>query len=113
MEKLLINRNSYVMSECWTFYIFSIIQTHPNYLEWLSGHMGLIMLDDYNTMYGNDSGRFGMEYYTDILQYEKIDISAFDKELIVEVIKNEINNGYYVIFDCNYNGLYEDRKSVV
>lgn len=106
MKKLPIKLDSYVMTECWTFYKLAIIQTHPNYLEWIAGHMGLVMSDDYNTMYGNASGRLGMEYYNDILQFEEINILNFSKKRIVDVIKNEIDNGNYVIFDCNYNGLY-------
>ncbi len=104
--KLPIKIDSYVMSECWTFYEMAIIQTHPNCLDWLSGHMGLIMFDDYNVIYGNERGRFGMEYYSDILQCEEIDISAFKKGQIIEIIRKEIDAGNYVILDCNYNGLY-------
>ncbi len=69
------------------------------------------MLDDYNTMHGNASRCFGMEYYNDILQFEEINILIFSKERIVEVIKNEIDNGNYVIFDCNYNGLYKEAEA--
>lgn len=110
MKKLPIKFDSYVITECWTFYKIAIIQTHSKYSEWLAGHMGLVMSDDYYTMYGNESGRFGMEYYNDILQFEEINISSSSDTHIVEIIKKEIDNGNYVIFDCNFNGLYTDAE---
>lgn len=77
MKKLPIKIDSYVMSECWTYYKFAIIQTHPNYLEWLAGHMGLFFAVNCNCFFGDKCYRFPMEYFNDILQFEEINVSSF------------------------------------
>lgn len=110
MEKLLIKIDSYVMTECWTFFKLAIIQTHPNYLEWLAGHMSLVMFDNYECFFGDKYGIFPIEYFNDILQYEEINVSSFAADNIIDVIKNEIDNGNYVMFDCNYNAFRENSK---
>ena len=106
MKKLPLKVDSYVMSECWTFYKLAIIQTHPDYHEWLAGHMSVVMLDDYNTLFGDQYGTFPTEYFNDILCYEEIDVSSFDPDSVIDVFKKEIDNGGYIIFDCNFNGFY-------
>lgn len=106
MLKLPIKLNSYVMSECWTFYKFAIMQTHPNYLEWLAGHMRLVMFDNFESYFGDRFGVFPLEYFNDILQYEDVNLHSFMPDDIIAIIKKELDNGNYVVFDCNFNGMF-------
>ena len=108
MKKLSIKIDSYVMTECWTFYKLAIIQIHPNYLEWLAGRMGLFFADNCNCFFGDKCYRFSMEYFNDILRFEEINMCSFNSDNIIEIIKNELNKGNYIIFDCNYTAFDDD-----
>ena len=40
MKKILkVEKNPLILSECWTYYKFSIIQTMPNFYPWLTNHI--------------------------------------------------------------------------
>ncbi len=122
MEKILsVELNSKLKIECWTYYKLSIIQTLPNYMNWLSSHINIYAGEMGEGVYFGTSKPHPPSYYSDILSIEEIDLYNTDVNEIVDKIKIEINNDcYYVLFLRNENGFshealiygYSDKHSV-
>lgn len=96
--------NTKLQIECWTYYKMAIIQTLPNYMNWLSSHMDLFYGDmSEGLYYGNLPKLNQPEYYSDILDIEEIDLYSVSVDKIVDEIKNTINEDFYYLLYIRTN----------
>lgn len=89
-----------IETECWNYYKMSIIQTLPNYTNWLAAHMGVCVdTVDEQVYFGTEGEPYPLEYFSDILDIEELDMCTIYPDSLVERVKERINNGwYYVVF---------------
>ncbi len=74
-----------------------IIQTLPNYEKWLYTHMTMIVENiDIVPLFGECTCPHPADYYSDIIDIEEINIFAVSVDEIIEYIKDNINNGFYI-----------------
>lgn len=97
--------------ECWTSYKLAIIQTLPNHMNWLASHLNIYWATMGEKLYfGTGPKPHNMEYYSDILTIQEMDLYSIKPSDIVKHIKSCINNDfYYVVFLRNENGQVHDN----
>lgn len=106
MNRILpLELKSKIQTECWTYYKLAIIETLPNYENWLSSHMSVcIDTVDEQVYFGNENKPHPLEYYSEILDIEELDLCSIYSDSLIEKIKERINNGwYFVTFVCDEN----------
>lgn len=90
--------NARLEIECWTYYKFAIIQTLPEYMNWVSSHMSLYYNKDLESLcFGNYVKPHPVEYFADILDISELDLYEVPPQTIVEHIKQEIDQDYYFV----------------
>ena len=84
--------------ECWTYYKLAVIETMPNYMNWLSSHMNIYYAPMGSGIYfGNCPIPYSTDYYKDILNIEEIDLFEIKPQSIIEQIIRSIKNDYYYV----------------
>ncbi len=97
-KTLAISNESILKMECWTYYKMSIIQTLPQYMNWLSAHMNIYFAELGEGIYfGEGIKPHRAEYYSDILHIEEIDLYQVIPCEIIDRIKSSINDDYYFV----------------
>ena len=101
-----ISTNTELKIECWTFYKMSIIQTLPEYMNWLSSHMNIFYGEIGEKIYfGIGPHPHDVTYFSDILDIDEIDLYAVKPSNLIKKIKSEIDmDYYYVVFLRNEEG---------
>ncbi len=108
---LRLERKAFITSECWTYYKFAIMQTSSLYRSWLANHMSVYMDQDGEAMFGENGARYPLSYYSDILEIKDGNMFSVPSDKIVDYLKNQIDQGYYIVLDLNYNELYPREGS--
>lgn len=104
MKKILpFEIKSKIETECWNYYKIAVIQTLPKYENWLSAHMSVcIDTVDEQVYFGSEGNPHPLEYFSDILDIEELDMCMIHPDHLIELVKEKINNGwYYVVFVCD------------
>ncbi|MDD2362494.1 MAG: hypothetical protein PHH84_05995 [Oscillospiraceae bacterium] len=102
-ELPIIIEDAVVVSECWTFEKLAIIQTSKHAEAWLASHFRLYMDNCFCAYFGEWSTHYRPSYYDDILHAKIINIFEVKQEDIVSIIKQNIDNGNYVLLGINMN----------
>lgn len=103
LKKILnITENVLINSECWTYYKFAIMQTVPNFYQWLSCHMKIFHDQNGNSDFGENGCIYPLSYFSDILNIHDGNILSISKKRIVSYLIEQIDKGIYIIIDLNY-----------
>lgn len=103
MKKILkVEKNPLILSECWTYYKFSIIQTMPNFYPWLTNHIKVYLDKNGNAIFGENGSMYPLSYFFDILNVYDGNLMSVSKKEIVNYLIRLIDSGTYVILDLNY-----------
>lgn len=100
-----------ITSECWTYYKIAIIQTIPNYENWLINHLKLYIDGDGNAIFGEDGAMYPLSYYCDILNIKDGKILEIEKKQIVKYIIDTINANKYVLLDVNFRRFFDPDEN--
>lgn len=109
---LKIKKKPFITSECWSFYRLAILQTSIYADAWLSSHMDIFFIENqFCAVFGDYSGRnYGIDYFNDILKYEKIEMKNYSYIEFCNMLFCEINSNNYVVLDLNFSYLSCDRE---
>lgn len=112
MEKILpLAKQVDTNTKCWPHSLLSIAALSPNYMEWLATHMEISMTDELNVFWGKGPWSYIISYFADILDIHGIDFWSITPDYIVDFLIDRINNGKYVMIDCDHNELYNNSKN--
>lgn len=115
MKKLLpINISNNFYTECWTYFRFSIIEAYEQLKHWKYFNINYLYTDNMGNLFWGKSGEIysPIYSYTEILNitgYLHSDISSNE---LVKFIKMQIDNGQYILLECNYPLLFEFDEDV-
>ena len=102
-----IEINPIITSECWTFYKIAILQKQPYFDLWLTTHMNSYINTRYEPEYGELGIKYGMKYYSEVLDIKEVALKDVDENHIVDFIISCIVAGKYPIIDLDQTALYE------
>ena len=102
-KKLPLVKSTLVTSECWTCFKFSILQTISSFPAWLANHMSIFTTDQGNTYFGENGEISPISYYNEILEMSDGNILSVSPDQLIAYLKKQIDNGYYILLDLNYN----------
>jgi len=108
MYKLPIDINATFQSECWTFYKTCILNTYEDGKKWLSTHMEVFLDKNYNAHFGDGERLYPLHYYSDILDISEVEINNIESNNIVLCLKELLNEGSYVVLDCDINEFFKN-----
>ena len=76
----------------------SIIQTLPNYQNWLYSHMNIYYDPSRGeTFFGSSFNPEQPAYFSDIIDIEELEFYKIDPECIISFTKRQIEDGYYFV----------------
>jgi len=107
MERKLLQmeKKPMITSECWSYYMFAVIQTAAHFNMWLAGHMSIYMQNDM-ILFGEVS-KYRLSYYGDILDIGEQSIYSVSEKEIAKFLIEQIDKGYCIILDMNIHKLYD------
>ncbi len=106
-KTLKISENPIVSSECFSYFKMGIIQTIPNYEEWLGDRFKLFIDSDGDARFGEHGVIYTLSSFSDILKIEDGRIFEVDKERLIPFIMESIDAGKYVMLDLNFAKISE------
>ena len=109
-KKLNIPQKSLIISECWTFYKMLVMQNIKYFDTWLASHTHLCVNKD-GTAYFREKGDMDpLSYFCDILEIKEQSMDSISDTDLVDFIKKQIDDEYYIIIDLDFNILYNRGK---
>lgn len=87
------------VTECWTYNRMIILKTSPYYEDWIASHYNLYAAknnkNNYRFLFG-ETHIYTPDYYDDILIRRQIKYFEQTVDGFVDMLKSEIQNGYYI-----------------
>lgn len=110
------------VTECWTYNRLIVLKTSPYYEDWIASHYSLYTTNQYNFRFG-ETWMYTPEYYDAILKSKPVHLFELTESNIIDRLKAELLNGYYLnmmIKPCKEKDLihevvvcgYDDYKQV-
>ncbi len=109
MTKLEIAKDVMITSECWSYDKFAILQTSPYFDLWLTNHMNIYMETKGGVVFGSPGQIYPLSYFNDILDISEIDIFKVEKNVVVDLLVNQIDQGYYVVLEMNSRKIFDPK----
>lgn len=110
LKKLRIAEQALITSECWTYYKFLVLQNSSGFEEWILSHMRLYISENCSSVFGEKGDMYSLEYYSNILKFDEINIVSCQKNGIVKTLIELLETEKYVILDVNYNRIIKSNK---
>ena len=110
LNKLPIVLKPDIISECWTYYKFAIMQTSEFYPEWLLSHIQLVTYSNGRCVFGSDDQFYPLSYFNDILDIEDGNLNSVTPSEITTYLKKMIFNGKYIVLDLNFFKIYNIQQ---
>ena len=83
------------VTDCWIYNRLAIIKTSPYYRDWIASHYNLYSASG-NFHFG-ETKIYSPSYHEEILQRRPLKVFEMNSSNIVDILRNEIENGYYII----------------
>lgn len=96
-RELPIVSNAFIMSECWNYNKFAIMQTSKSSDAWIASHFGIYIDETYNAFLGHNGQIWFFNDFAGILEFNDIEYWETPPNTIIDVIKKCINDDLYTI----------------
>jgi len=100
---LKISKSPIVTSECFSYFKMGIIQTIPNFEEWLGDRFKLYIDSDDGARFGEHGIIYTLSSFSDILSIEDGKVFEVGADRLIPFIVESIDAGKYVMLDLNFS----------
>ena len=83
------------VTDCWIYNRLAIIKTSPYYKDWIASHYNLY--SDSSNFHFGEVNIYPPSYHEEILQRKSLRVFHMDSSNIIDTLKDNIKNGYYII----------------
>lgn len=83
------------VTDCWIYNRLAIIKTSPYYRDWIASHYNLY--SNSGNFHFGEINLYTPSYHEEILQRRPLRVFEMNSLNIVDILKREIKNGYYII----------------
>lgn len=83
------------VTDCWIYNRLSIIKTSPYYRDWIASHYNLY--SDSGNFHFGEMNIYPPSYHEEILQRKPLKVFNMNRANVVDTLKENIENGYYII----------------
>lgn len=83
------------VTDCWIYNRLAIIKTSPYYKDWIASHYNLY--SDSSNFHFGEVNIYPPSYHEEILQRKSLKVFHMDSSNIIDTLKDNIKNGYYII----------------
>ena len=83
------------VTDCWIYNRLAIIKTSPYYKDWIASHYNLY--SDAGNFHFGEMNMYPPSYHEEILQRKSLKVFHMDSSNIIDTLKDNIKNGYYII----------------
>lgn len=83
------------VTECWTYYKLIVLKTSPYYEDWIASHYSIYTTNQFNFRFG-ETWMYTPDYYDAILRSKPVHLFGMTESNIVDKLKAELSNGYYL-----------------
>ena len=100
-------------TECWTYNRLAIIKTSPYFRDWVAAHYALFVdINNYNFLFGEISC-YTPSIYQPILECTQIHLFHLQKCNVVDVLKEQIRGGAYIVATLRFNDKHQKVHEVL
>jgi len=102
--KLPINLQASVITECWTFYRMSIIDSYENLVNWRLCNINKLIMNHDDSIYFGEENKYYNQYkcYDGALRFSVVHDNN-NADSIIDCITAQITAGKYVLLDVDYS----------
>lgn len=115
VKRLPMKLDADIITDCWSFARFAIINAYPHLESWIVNHYTQIYADeaDYQCFYGIKGFIYNqLEYYDAIVKTTKKAMSELKTdEEVIDYIISTLSSGKYILLACDYKTLFGSKNT--